>query len=199
MVELTVRTSQREELVDITEQVQSVVMRSGVRNGICWLFVETEAYLAEGDPANHAYRGKTNRNKSMFGPPGHAYVYRIHQVHCLNAVTEPENVPSAVLIRALMPIEGVALMWERLAKKDPLPATGPGKLCKAMAIDLTLDGWDMTVGECLFAAEPQEPLHFSEEDIAVTPRIKVAAAKDLPLRFYLCRFPFRNFVSHRRG
>ncbi len=189
----------RDPVVVAKELLGKVLVRETAEGIAAGIIVETEAYLAEGDPANHAYRGKTNRNKSMFGPPGHAYVYRIHQVHCLNAVTEPENVPSAVLLRALMPIEGVALMWERLARKDPLPATGPGKLCKAMAIDLTLDGWDMTVGECLFAAEPQEPLHFSEEDIAVTPRIGVAAAKDLPLRFYLCRPPFCNFVSHRRG
>jgi DNA-3-methyladenine glycosylase len=161
--------------------------------------VETEAYLAHDDPANHAYRGKTNRNKSMFGPPGHAYVYRLHQVCCLNAVTEPEGVPSAVLIRALMPTEGLALMRNRLGRDDPLPATGPGKLCRAMAIDLRLDGWDLTKGERLWIAMPDEPISVTEVDIAVTPRIGVTAAKELPLRFYLRQTPFCDFVSHRRS
>ena len=138
----------------------------------------------------------------MFGPPGHAYVYRIHQVCCLNAVTEPEGVPSAVLIRALMPIEGVELMRKRLGRFDSLPTTGPGKLCKAMAIDLKLDGWDLTLGEQLWVAEGNEPAKFAGSDIAVTARIGVTAAKDLPLRFFLKRQPFVNFVSHhgdRRG
>lgn len=168
----------------------------GVTAGI---IVEAEAYLAHDDPANHAYRGKTNRNKSMFGPPGHAYVYRLHQVCCLNAVTEPEGVPSAVLIRALMPTEGLALMRKRLGREDEFPATGPGKLCRAMAIDLQLDGWDLTKGERLWIAIPDEPIVVTDADIAVTPRIGVTAAKELPLRFYLRQPPLYDFVSRRQG
>ena len=164
----------------------------GVTAGI---IVETEAYLAQDDPANHAFRGKTNRNKSMFGPPGHAYVYRIHQVCCLNAVTEPENVPSAVLIRALMPLEGIELMKRRLGRDDKFPTTGPGKLCRAMAIDLSLDGWDLTLGKELWVAEHEEQAKFDDAEIVVTPRIGVTAAKDLPLRFFIGRPPFVNFVS----
>ncbi|MCS7192350.1 MAG: DNA-3-methyladenine glycosylase [Armatimonadetes bacterium] len=168
----------------------------GVTAGI---IVETEAYLAQDDPANHAFRGKTQRNKSMFGPAGHTYIYQIHQVCCLNAVTEPENVPSAVLIRALMPIEGFGLMQKRLKRNELLPATGPGKLCRAMAIDLSLDGWDLTLGEKLWIAETKEPFELTDADIAVTIRIGVTAAKDLPLRFFLRHQPFVNFVSKVRG
>lgn len=168
----------------------------GITAGI---IVEAEAYLAYDDPANHAYRGKTSRNRSMFGPPGHAYVYRLHQVCCLNAVTEPEGVPSAVLIRALMPTEGVALMRKRLGRDDEFPATGPGKLCRAMAIDLLLDGWDLTEGERLWIAMPDKPIVVTDADIAVTPRIGVTAAKTLPLRFYLSQPPFCDFVSRRQG
>jgi DNA-3-methyladenine glycosylase len=167
----------------------------GVTAGI---IVETEAYLAHNDPANHAYRGKTRRNQSMFGPAGHAYVYRIHQVCCLNAVTEPEGIPSAVLIRALMPTEGVPLMRKRLGRDEPFLATGPGKLCRAMAIDLRLDGWDLTQGKKLWIAVPDEPFVVTDADIAITTRIGVMAAKELPLRFYLRPFPFCKFVSHRR-
>ncbi|MCX7967478.1 MAG: DNA-3-methyladenine glycosylase [Armatimonadetes bacterium] len=181
------------------ELLGKVLVREAKQGVTAGIIVETEAYLAENDPANHAFKGKTKRNKSMFGPAGHAYVYRIHQVCCLNAVTEPEDVPSAVLIRALMPIEGVDLMRKRLGRDDPLPATGPGKLCKAMAIDLSLDGWDLTLGEQLWIAEPNEQIEISEADVAVTGRVGVTAAKDLPLRFFLSKQPFVNFVSKVRG
>jgi DNA-3-methyladenine glycosylase len=178
------------------ELLGKVLVRETPEGVTAGVIVEVEAYLAQDDPANHAFRGMTNRNKSMFGPPGCAYVYRIHQVCCLNAVTEPEGVPSAVLIRALMPIKGIELMRERLGRFDSFPTTGPGKLCKAMAIDLSLDGWDLTLGERLWVAEGNEPVEFDESDIAVTARIGVTAAKELPLRFFLKRQPFVNFVSH---
>jgi len=187
----------RDPITVAKELLGKVLVRETPEGVTAGVIVETEAYLAQGDPANHAFRGMTSRNKSMFGPPGHAYVYRIHQVCCLNVVTEPEGVPSAVLIRALMPIEGIEMMRERLGRFDSLPTTGPGKLCKAMTIDLSLDGWDLTLGEQLWVVEGNEPVEFAESDIAVTTRIGVTAAKDLPLRFFLKRQPFVNFVSHR--
>jgi DNA-3-methyladenine glycosylase len=187
----------RDPITVAKELLGKVLVRETPEGVTAGVIVETEVYLAQGDPANHAFRGMTSRNKSMFGPPGHAYVYRIHQVCCLNVVTEPEGVPSAVLIRALMPIEGIEMMRERLGRFDSLPTTGPGKLCKAMAIDLSLDGWDLTLGEQLWVVEGNEPVEFAESDIAVTTRIGVTAAKDLPLRFFLKRQPFVNFVSHR--
>ncbi len=184
------------EPVTVARDLLGKVLVRETNDGItAGVIVETEAYLACDDPANHAFRGKTERNKSMFGPPGHAYVYRIHQVHCLNTVTEPEGIASAVLIRALMPTEGVALMNQRLGRGDPLPTTGPGKLCKAMAIDRALDGWDLTVGEQLWVAEPNEPVFITDDSIAVTPRVGVTEAKELPLRFYLRRQPFIAFAS----
>jgi DNA-3-methyladenine glycosylase len=120
--------------------------------GLCGgRIVEAEAYLSARDPACHASRGQTNRNKSMFGPPGHAYVYMIHSRWCLNAVTEPEGTPSAVLIRAIEPLTGLDLMHQRRRTGIVRDLTrGPARLCEALTIDRTYDGWDLTSGRELW-------------------------------------------------
>ncbi|MCS7166068.1 MAG: DNA-3-methyladenine glycosylase [Gemmatales bacterium] len=157
--------------------------------------VEVEAYLPQHDPANHAYRGRTRRNASMFGPPGNAYVYAIHSRHCLNVVTEPEGIPSAVLIRALAPFCGMETM-QKLRGTNQLRelARGPGKLCQALAIDRRLDGHDLTRGELLWLAEDAHAV--DRQGIFVSPRIGVTSAQDLPLRFYLADSPFVSGQRH---
>lgn len=140
--------------------------------------VETEAYLGPQDRASHSSRGLTPRNRSMFGPPGHAYVYRIYGIHhCLNVVTEAEGHGSAVLLRALEPLAGI-----------DQPATGPGLLCTALQVDRSLDGLDLA-GEELWIGEPPERPRVA---IARTPRIGVdyagAWARRL-LRFHVKGFP----------
>ena len=96
--------------------------------------VETEAYIGENDPACHAFRGHTPRTSVMYGEPGHAYVYFTYGMYfMLNVVTEQQGFPAAVLIRALEPLAG-------FAADDPRPASGPGKLCKNMEIDKSLNG-----------------------------------------------------------
>jgi DNA-3-methyladenine glycosylase len=153
------------------------------RDGLCsGRIVETEAYLARNDEACHASRGKTRRNAAMFGPPGRAYVYRIHRVFCVNVVTEPEDTASAVLIRAIEPLAGVDLM-KRRAGKAVLHhvCRGPGLLCRALAIDPKLDGWDLTQGRRLWIAAGDG----DECEIITSPRIGVGAAKELPLRFFV--------------
>lgn len=162
--------------------------------------VETEAYLAAGDSACHAARGRTRRNASMFGPPGHAYIYSIHSRWCLNAVTEPQNVPSAVLIRAIEPLAGADLMRLRRGRDKLLDlARGPARLCEALALDRTMDGWDLTLGRRLWiSAEPESAV--ASARIATSPRIGVTSAHDLPLRFFLAENPFvskRNNKSSR--
>jgi DNA-3-methyladenine glycosylase len=157
--------------------------------------VEAEAYLAQEDSASHSACGKTRRNASMFGPPGHAYVYTIHSRFCLNAVTEPEEVASAVLIRAVEPLDGLTLM-QRRRRCDVVRdlARGPGRLCEAFAIDRSLDGWDLTVGERLWVAE--DKASGMPMEIVVTRRVGVTSAHELPLRFFVAG---SRFVSAGRA
>lgn len=150
--------------------------------------VETEAYLPRDDPASHAYRGPGRRNASMFGPPGRAYVFPIHARVCFNVVTDPPGVGSAVLIRALEPLEGIELMRRRrgTARLREL-ARGPARLCEALAITRALDGWDLTRGQALWLAAGQPP---AAGEVRRTPRIGVTSAHDLPLRFIVAGSPY---------
>jgi DNA-3-methyladenine glycosylase len=145
------------------------------------VIVETEAYEAS-DPACHAYIGRTTRNEVLFGPPGHAYVYLSYGIHSLlNFVTEPEGTASAVLIRALEPIEGIELMRERRGREliEDL-CSGPGKLSEALGVDLALNGAD------LFAPpfELSEPAaDWAGVDVVTGPRIGITKAAELPWRY----------------
>ena len=149
--------------------------------------VETEAYAADIDESCHAYRRQTPRNRSMFGPPGHAYVYRSNGIHyCLNIVTTmPGGPASAVLIRGMEPLAGIETMRERRPRSaDAAFLRGPGNLCRALDIDLALDGADL-LGEDLhirFAPAPAEP-------IITTTRIGIMRSADLPWRYYLLGSP----------
>lgn len=153
--------------------------------------VETEAYLGAEDAASHAYRGPTLRNRAMFGPPGHAYVYFIYGNHfCLNVVTGAVGDGQAVLIRAIEPLEGIEVMQARRRRTAVTELTnGPGKLCQALAIDRRLDGHDLTLGETLWLERGAPPI----EAIATGPRVGVRgdeAALAAPWRFYLAGNPF---------
>lgn len=151
------------------------------------IVVETEAYSGPHDPASHAATriGYTARNATMFGIPGHAYVYRIYGVHwCLNVVTEREGFPAAVLIRALDPVGGMSYMVERRGGKKPLCA-GPGRLTQALAVDGGLDG------HCL-QLEPLQILagwDILDEDVGISGRIGVRHASNWPHRFFLRGHP----------
>ena len=134
--------------------------------------VEVEAYDGADDSASHARSGPTARNASMFGPPGHAYVYFIYGMHhCFNVVCEPEGRGAAVLVRALEPVEGIEEMRARRGGREGAALTnGPAKLCYALAIDRALDGADLVEGEALWI-ERDEPV--PEGQVARGPRVGV--------------------------
>ncbi|MGD0637275.1 MAG: DNA-3-methyladenine glycosylase [Nitrososphaerales archaeon] len=149
--------------------------------------VEVEAYRGADDPASHAYRGVTKRTSVMFGEPGHAYVYFTFGFHhCLNLTTEAEGEPGAVLIRAVEPLDGIEEMRRRRGVEALMNLTsGPGKLTKAMGIDLRLNGEDVVKSKELFLLRGAR-----EERVAVSTRIGVSKGREKPWRFYIDGSPF---------
>jgi DNA-3-methyladenine glycosylase len=146
-------------------------------DGVGGKIVEVEAYDHE-DPAAHGYRGQTARNASMFGPPGHAYVYRSYGIHwCLNFVCETEGTASAALIRALEPTHGLQTMATRRRTSEPrLLASGPGRLAQALGLTREHDGLPLD----------RPPFEiYAREDVEVErgTRIGVTKAADKPWRY----------------
>ena len=147
-------------------------------DGVGGPIVEVEAYDGT-DPASHGFRGRTPRNASMFGPPGHAYVYRSYGIHwCLNLVCEPEESPAAVLVRALEPVHGLERMHERRGLDDlRLLCAGPGRLCQALGVTGEHDGLRLD-------APPFELVPGSGPvDAVAGPRIGISRAAELPWRY----------------
>lgn len=156
----------------------------------CGLIVETEAY-APGDPACHAYRRRTPRNAVMFGPAGMTYVYQIYGVYyCLNVVTDGEDIPSAVLIRALQVTTCPAWIDDyRQESKPERIAAGPGKLCRTFQIDTSLTAQALQPGQPLWL-EPRSPgfqqnLNGGTLALVQTTRIGLSQGTERPWRWYL--------------
>ena len=154
--------------------------------------VETEAYVI-GDAAGHAYGGMTPRNRALFLEPGHAYVYLAYGISwMLNISSETKGVGAGVLIRALEPLEGIAIMAsnrgiERLRDL----ARGPGRLAQALRIDRSLDGLDLCrTGPLWLAHDDQEPSEIGKGKIGESVRIGISRDADRVLRFYLRASPF---------
>ena len=163
------------------------------------MIVEAEAYCGPEDDAAHSFGGRrTARTEAMFAPPGHAYVFRLYGMHrCFNVVTAPEGQPQAVLIRALEPVEGLALMAERRGTADRrLLCSGPGRLCRAMGIGMEHYGQDLFSGSLRL----EEYRAFSPEEIGVSPRVNVdyaAEYRDRLWRFFLKDSPYVSSVPRR--
>ncbi len=155
--------------------------------------VEAEAYTQD-DPASHSYRGKTERNAAMFGPPGTAYVYLIYGMHeCFNAVCQPEGVGEAVLIRALEPTVGLEQMFLRRGQVHWTQlCRGPGNLCRALGITRAFNGESLMTGRVQIWAGESVP----DSQVGVSPRIGISQATERLWRFYLLH---NRCVSGRTG
>jgi DNA-3-methyladenine glycosylase len=149
--------------------------------------VETEAYLP-GDPACHAYSGKSARNATLFGPPHHAYVYQIYGTSfCFNLSSERDGEGAGVLVRALEPIEGVTLMQQRRGTERLRDlCRGPGRLCCALAIDRSSDGIDLLTHPRLWLADPG----VCAMRVRRSRRIGISKAAERRLRFYAAGSPY---------
>jgi DNA-3-methyladenine glycosylase len=161
-------------------------------DGVGGRIVEVEAYDQQ-DPASHAYRGSTRRNAAMFGPPGHAYVYRSYGIHwCLNLVCGGEGVPEAVLIRALEPTSGLDLQQSRRGVEDLRAlCSGPGKLCQALGITGEHDGLALDVPPFRLEARAEIP------EIVTGPRIGITRATELNWRYMSAGSPYLSRAAPR--
>jgi len=140
---------------------------------------ETEAYAGSDDPASHAYRGRTRRNETMFGPAGLLYVYRSYGIHwCMNVVVGVEGVGNAVLLRGGEITEGLDVVMERRRRPDQL-TDGPGKLCQALGVTGQHDGVDLRAGAIVLKPGPGVGGRRVEE----TPRIGISKATGRLWRF----------------
>ena len=152
---------------------------------------EVEAYDGAGDPASHAFRGRTPRNAVMFGPPGHLYVYFTYGMHfCANVVCGPEGVPSAVLLRAGEVVDGLAVARARrpAARRDRNLADGPAKLLQVLGMDGTANGTPLLDGTGPLALRaPVDAV--PPAAVEAGPRVGVSSAHDVPWRFWIAGDP----------
>ena len=176
---------------DIVAAARALIGATLLVAGAGGTIVETEAYHSD-EPASHSFRGPTPRNGAMYLGPGHAYVYRSYGIHwCLNFTGIPGT---AVLIRAIAPQHGLATMRARRGLEDPRAlASGPGKLCTALGIDLTHNG------HCLDQPPFEITLPLTPPPLAIGPRIGITKAVDLPWRFGLAGSPFLSRGFPRSG
>jgi DNA-3-methyladenine glycosylase len=161
--------------------------------------VETEAYLGIDDAAAHSSIGRTKRTEILFGEPGRGYIYQLRGHHLLNAVTEGIGIPTCVLIRAAEPIQGIETMRQFRGFKitvDTQLMNGPGKLCKALQINMSHYGIDLT--------STNSPLYLAEGgiydfQIETSTRIGITKATDKPWRFMVKGNPFVSYARYQSG
>jgi DNA-3-methyladenine glycosylase len=178
---------------DVCEVAHALVGFTLLVDGVGGVIVETEAYAPD-DPASHAFGGPTRRNATMFGPPGHLYVYRSYGIHwCANVVCGGEGVGAAVLLRALQPTQGLEEMRARRGLVDPaLLAAGPGRLTQALELSDTNDGDDLTQPPYELVA-PREPVF-----VVASTRVGISRAVERPWRYSLAGSTFVSRPRPRR-
>lgn len=174
----------------VAPELLNKVLVSGDRAG---RIVEVEAYCGADDPASHAYRGPTPRTATMFGPPGHLYVYFTYGMHwCANVVTHRPGEVGAVLVRALAPLRGVEAMRHArpAARRDVDVANGPAKLTQALGIDGTYDGADLRrSGRGVTVLQDDTP---PPQRPSIGPRVGISVATEEPWRFSVPGEPHRS-------
>jgi DNA-3-methyladenine glycosylase len=184
------------------------LVRTSPEGAVVLRITEAEAYAGERDPASHAYRGRTQRNAVMFGPPGHAYVYFTYGMHfCVNLVCLGEGTAAAVLLRAGDFVSGRELARRRRPRaRDRDLARGPARLCQALAIDRELNGADLCdpAGPLrVLAGAPDSAGSAEAVRVRTGPRTGVNGAKDVPWRFWLAGepsvSPYRPHTPRRRA
>jgi DNA-3-methyladenine glycosylase len=171
-----------EPVLDVAPRLLNAVVRHGE---VAVRLTEVEAYDGAGDPGSHAFRGRTRRNATMFGPPGHLYCYFTYGMHvCSNVVCGPEGTSSAVLLRAGEVVEGIAEARSRRPRStDRDLARGPARLCNALGIGLELDGNDLALGPVTL--ELGEPA----THVRTGPRVGLRGAPERPWRFWIAGEP----------
>ncbi len=171
-----------------------ILVRSISNKLLTGKIVETEAYLSKNDEASHSFKGKSNRNKIMFNPSGFLYVYQIYGIHfCCNVVSGRRDEGSAVLLRAIEPLENIEIMRVHRFGENPIThrnlvnlTNGPAKLCQALSINLSDDGSNLLEDKIFILNSPK----VSKDNIVQTMRVGITKSKELPLRFYIKNNPF---------
>ncbi len=184
----------RETLTVARDLLGKCLVRRDAGDRLAGIITEVEAYIGEEDRASHASPGPTARNAPMYGPPGYSYVYLIYGIHhCLNVVTERAGFPAALLIRAVEPVAGLAIIQQRRGPQHPATnlTCGPGRVCRALDIDLSLNNRDLCAADALLWIEDATPV--SAARIGQSPRIGVRGdqtALEARWRFYIRDSPW---------
>lgn len=176
------------ETISVARDLLGKVLVRQVAGGrrLAGVIIEVEAYLANDDRASHSHRGRGASNASMFLPAGTFYVYPIHAKYCLNVVTEPQGIGAAVLIRALQPTEGIAMMIDnRGTHLLNRLTTGPARLCQALDVDRSCDGLDLTTNASLWIESEPDLVAARPWSVRASSRIGISQAVDLPLRWFI--------------
>ena len=176
-------------LEDLIGKVLVRKSEDGLTSGV---IVEAEAYSGEDDPASYAFCGRTKRSEIMYGPPGRAFVHFTYGMHhMLNLVTEREEFPAAILIRALEPREGILLMKKRRQTEELISlCSGPAKICQAFGIDRSLNGASLSSSRSPLFIKDGERREKRKEELIWTSRIGIREGKERLWRAYIRRSPY---------
>ncbi len=175
---------ERDTVLVARELLGKILVRVIDGHKLSGMIVETEAYRSSDDPASHSYRGMRERNKIMFGPVGYSYVYLIYGMYnCFNIVAKDKSRDAgAVLIRAIEPLEGIEIMRKNRNASLSNLTNGPGKVTKALMIDKSLNGIDVTKEGVLYVMNGYE---VEQERIGASPRIGIRVGLDKHWRFFI--------------